>query len=99
MPQSNTYSTTAVDGSADESAYTPPQPQTPAQVAANKALDLQRINNFMADTGLATTMGAAYTKSEEYAAGVADAHCRRAASAIGVAEKLFKEDDMKDRKK
>lgn len=53
----------------------------------------------MADTGLATTMGAAYTKSEEYAAGVADAHCRRAASAIGVAEKLFKEDDMKDRKK
>ncbi|KAH9215460.1 hypothetical protein DL95DRAFT_461091 [Leptodontidium sp. 2 PMI_412] len=99
MPQSNTYSTTAVDGSADGFAYTPPQPQTPAQVAANKVLDLQRINNFMADTGLATATVAAYTKHEEYAAGVAEAHCRKAASAIGVAEKLFEEDDMKDSKK
>ncbi|PVH72976.1 hypothetical protein DL98DRAFT_595486 [Cadophora sp. DSE1049] len=56
MASSNTYSTTAVDGSADEFGPSPSvhSPKTPAQVAANKALERQRMNSFMADSSLPT---------------------------------------------
>ncbi|KAG4428834.1 hypothetical protein IFR05_015683 [Cadophora sp. M221] len=55
MAPHNTYSTTAVDGSADEYGPSPTlrSPQTPEQLAAAKALALQRIGSFVKDTPIA----------------------------------------------
>ncbi|KAK0106188.1 hypothetical protein ONS96_003832 [Cadophora gregata f. sp. sojae] len=54
MSRSNTYSTAAADGSADE--FDPsPAPHTskmPAQVAAEKALALSRVQSFIANPAI-----------------------------------------------
>ncbi|PVH72974.1 hypothetical protein DL98DRAFT_595484 [Cadophora sp. DSE1049] len=51
MPLNNTYSTTAVDGSADEFSPSPTShtPKTPSQIAAEEALALTRIQTFISN--------------------------------------------------
>ncbi|KAH9204077.1 hypothetical protein DL95DRAFT_471807 [Leptodontidium sp. 2 PMI_412] len=55
MAPNNTYSTTAVDGSADEYGPSPScqSRQTPEQLAVDKALAQQRITSFVRDTSIA----------------------------------------------
>ncbi|KAH7370218.1 hypothetical protein BKA65DRAFT_531925 [Rhexocercosporidium sp. MPI-PUGE-AT-0058] len=54
MAPTNTYSSTAVDGSADEFAPSSSvqAPKTPAQLAAEKALALQRLSSFISHTSI-----------------------------------------------
>ncbi|KAH7346222.1 hypothetical protein BKA65DRAFT_551150 [Rhexocercosporidium sp. MPI-PUGE-AT-0058] len=61
----NTYSTTAIDGSADQFApsATASPPRTPAQVAADAALASQRVAPFIADPSLPVVTPRSYIAS------------------------------------
>ncbi|KAL5323698.1 hypothetical protein ACEPPN_008239 [Leptodophora sp. 'Broadleaf-Isolate-01'] len=96
MPSSETYSTAAVDGSMDEFAPTPysPPPKTPVQLAADKALDSQRITAFMVDTSLAPPIASIYPGYYDLR-NTAASRCQAAAMNINMFDKAFNKDDLK----
>ncbi|KAG4440739.1 hypothetical protein IFR05_003783 [Cadophora sp. M221] len=88
MPPSETYSTTAVDGSSNDS-------QDPRPTAADKALASQRITTFMADTSLAPPLAWSYSGYYDIRNTVAS-RCQAAAMNINMFHEAFNKDDRKE---